>query len=84
MTYYRCKCGNREAWGSMPPAPCTRCNVCGSDLAMSPQMHFEPKPHDYVTRYDEATGKPVEVCRMCWRRKEELEETDKPEALKES
>jgi hypothetical protein len=28
--------------------PCSKCEKCGSDLAMGPEWHREPEPHMYV------------------------------------
>jgi hypothetical protein len=72
MQYYRCKCGNATAYGSMGPAPCTRCSKCGSDLALGPSGHSEPDAHTFVTRFDPTNGDPYEVCKRCMRRKSEL------------
>lgn len=47
MQYYRCKCGNSEAWGSDAPPRCSRCSKCGSDLATPPDEHSEPLPHEF-------------------------------------
>lgn len=73
MQYYRCKCGMHEAWGSMPPARCTNCSECGSNLAVSPNSHTEPVPHEWVTRYDTITGIPYKICQWCNRKQEEVE-----------
>lgn len=80
MQYYRCKCGSVTAWTSMGVAPCTSCKKCGSDLAQGPEGHAEsPAPHEYVTRYDQTTGKPYEVCSVCMGKKEEIEKPLPPE-----
>ena len=76
MQYYRCRCGHSQAWGSMGPASCARCPKCGSDLALGPSGHSEPKPHEYVTKYDPNTGAPYEVCTLCFRKRAELESED--------
>lgn len=38
MVYYRCKCGNREAFGSMPPPPCEECPLCLTTLETHPDL----------------------------------------------
>lgn len=73
MQYYRCKCGNSTAWTSMGVPGCTSCSKCGSDLAQGPEGHGEVEPHTFVTKYDQNTGAPYEVCRQCMRRKSDLE-----------
>lgn len=45
MQYWRCKCGDTECWGSMPPAPCAYCDKCQSTLAQHPDYHEAPRPH---------------------------------------
>lgn len=76
MIYYRCKCGNAEAWSSMGVAPCIACSKCGSDLAASPNSHGAVQPHSFVTKYDTNTGAPYETCDRCYQRKDEIEAPD--------
>jgi hypothetical protein len=80
MQFYRCKCGKSTMWTSMGVPACTRCKRCGSDFAQGPQGHEEPSPHEYVTRYDEFTGKPYELCQLCIHRRAELEAPPPPES----
>ena len=54
---------------------CVRCSACGSDFAQGPDQHSDPEPHDYVTKYDQNTGDPYQVCRRCFARQDEEEET---------
>lgn len=71
MNYWRCKCGETVSWESgYPPVPCQVCEKCGSTLAMHPDHHREPEPHKWVTRYHESTGKPYEMCEVCFERRE--------------
>ena len=74
MLYYRCKCGKSEAWGSMPPFPCTGCSECGTTLDTSPSLHHEPKPHELrETRVQTDVGEmPLSVCVWCGKSKAEL------------
>lgn len=53
MLYYRCRCGKSVAYGSMPPARCIACSLCGSDLAIGPTLHEPPEPHHWVTESNE-------------------------------
>lgn len=73
MIYYRCKCGKHESWSSMGVPLCQVCEKCGSTLATSPSTHLDPKPHEYVTQYDQDTGKPYEICLQCMRTKDQNE-----------
>ncbi len=68
MLYYRCKCGVSQAWSSMGVASCNGCGTCHTTLETSPDMHRTPDPHEPVTRYDEQTGKPYQVCLRCLKR----------------
>jgi hypothetical protein len=66
MQYWRCKCGKREVYESgMSPQACEVCSVCGSTFSQSPSTHPEPIPHDWITKYDQDTGKPFKMCRRC-------------------
>lgn len=77
MQTYRCRCGDRVSFGSMPPDPCSGCDKCGSSLVHSalpffPAEDYTPKPHDWVThtvQTDEGPPKPVTRCRWCAKRK---------------
>jgi hypothetical protein len=76
MLYYRCKCGNTQAWGSMPPNRCDKCESCGSDLALDPEGHREPSPHDFSAVQEVVTDQgtaTITRCRHCYRTKAELE-----------
>jgi hypothetical protein len=68
MLYYRCKCGNSTAFGSMPPNPCDGCSKCNTTLALHPDYHRVPEPHKPVTRYDNVTGKSYQVCLTCMKK----------------
>lgn len=76
MQYYRCKCGNREAYGSMPPYACDKCEKCGSDLSLHPDYHQEPKPHDFSAVENVQTDQgaaTITRCRYCSRTREQIE-----------
>ena len=75
MQYYRCKCGDRTAYGSMPPPACARCLGCQSNLATSPHTHAEPEPHSYITEHVQTSRGPMprERCRYCLALKVEIE-----------
>ena len=61
MRYYKCKCGKCEAWGEIQP--CWGCSECNTNF-----YGEQLKPHDYVTRYNENTGKPYLICKVCMHR----------------
>lgn len=65
MQYYRCQCGKSQSWSSMSQPPCRGCPECNTTLELSPEFHKTPKPHQYVTRYDETTGEPYQICLRC-------------------
>lgn len=66
MQYYRCRCGKSAAYGSMGPFPCDFCDSCGSDLAMSPEFHRTPQPHDWVTQPVDVDGGQAVLTRCAW------------------
>jgi len=72
MRYYRCKCGNCQAWGSMPPEKCNGCKECNTTLEESPNTHTEPSEHKWITEYDKHTGEPYEICLNCLKRKDSI------------
>jgi len=76
VIFYRCKCGQTEAWGSMPPSPCTGCSTCKTTLEASPGAHSQPIPHEFVERFDHKTGKPYDLCTICLRTRWEIEKGD--------
>lgn len=78
MQYYRCKCGEATAWGSIPPPQCSFCPTCKSNLALSAGSHTDPKPHEfYPSRVETDEGeKSVTTCRLCMRTKKEIEKED--------
>lgn len=66
MQYYRCKCGKKEAIGSMSPSPCQGCEICNTTLASNPSFHNEPIPHKWKLRYNQETGEPEHyICIVC-------------------
>lgn len=69
MLYYRCRCGECAAYGSMPPARCTGCVECGTNLAAHPSLNKAPEPHDFVTSHVQTDDglKPFSHCRYCFR-----------------
>lgn len=76
MRYYRCKCGKRESWGSMPPDQCQGCPDCKTTLDEHPSSHRAPAPHEFVATDVEtdAGPQPLTRCRWCHRTRAELEQ----------
>lgn len=78
MKYYRCKCGKREAWGSMPPGRCVSCQDCGTTLDTSPDQHTAPRPHNFsesTVRTDEGL-KTITTCSGCMKPKWQIEQEE--------
>lgn len=78
MVYYRCKCGNHEAWTSMGVNPCCKCLKCGSNLATSPGSHEDPKPHDFrPTKVETNEGTSyLDRCFWCTKTRKQVEEEE--------
>lgn len=74
MQYYRCKCGESEGWGSMPPPACAACSSCGSDLSLGPDSHRPPKPHTFLPEPVETNEgtRYLDRCQYCHRTRKEL------------
>ena len=71
MQYYSCKCGKREFWGSgMISRNCEVCNECGTTMMKDLDGNYKPsEPHEYITNYNQNTGKPYQTCKKCYERK---------------
>ncbi len=82
MTYYRCKCGHREFWGSgMCPQPCQTCSKCGSTLATCRENLKEPIPHQWKKQFNVNTGLPSRpICERCYEKGDmpNAQATEKP------
>jgi hypothetical protein len=75
MQFYRCKCGEQTAFGSMSPCRCSGCNECGTTLEIHPSLHRTPDPHDFYpepVETDEGVFS-LSRCRYCGRTKKEIE-----------
>ena len=71
MTYYRCKCGKCEYFGSgMFPEDCQGCDECGTNLATSSEKHKPVAEHEWIIRYNEITGESYLRCKKCYQKKE--------------
>lgn len=68
MQHYRCKCGEATMYGSMGPMACQGCDKCNTTYAQHPDNHETPKEHQWVTKYDQNTGDPYEICSMCYKK----------------
>lgn len=68
MRYYRCKCGDSSAFGSMPPDRCAWCEKCDSSLAEASDLHRERVPHDFSSVQSLKTDQgdaTITRCRWC-------------------
>lgn len=74
MRFYRCKCGEHQAYGSDSPSRCSACAKCGSDLAESPSLHREPVPHEFYAETVETNGGTQELdrCKYCHRTRKQI------------
>lgn len=68
MQTAKCKCGERQAWGEMPP--CAICEKCGT--APGYVNAEKPAPHRFSKKFDQNTGKPFNFCMVCGRKEEVL------------
>ena len=76
MQYYRCKCGNSTAYGSMSPPRCFTCDKCDTKLSLYPESDcMESIPHKYFDEQVE-TNDGMNVltrCMYCGLTKREIE-----------
>ena len=70
MRTAKCKCGERQTWGQMPP--CAICEKCGT--APGYVNAEKPAPHRFSKKFDQNTGKPFNFCMVCGRKEEVLSE----------
>jgi len=65
MRAVRCKCGDKTGWTSDSFQDCQGCDICNTTFASHPDNHKELQPHEYITVYNESTGKPYKRCNKC-------------------
>lgn len=75
MRTLRCKCGESVMYTSMGVFNCEVCDKCGTTHAGHPDHHAEPEPHTWITRYNQRTGEPYEICDRCLKRKKDIKAT---------
>lgn len=75
MRHYRCRCGNRKMWGSMPPSPCQGCPKCGTTMAHDPARCKTPEPHDWTTEETVGDGDTVRRTTRCRRCHERMDDS---------
>jgi len=75
MLHYRCRCGKRTAFGSMPPDRCRGCPECGTTLDLSPEHHQPIQPHNFRAEQVETDDgpRPLTRCSRCGARPGEPE-----------
>ncbi len=80
MRFYRCKCGEHEAWTSMGVSACAKCSKCGSNLALHPDTHVEPAPHEFVEQMVETDSgpRPLSRCRYCHLTRAQIAQVETP------
>lgn len=66
MRYLKCKCGKREMWTTDGVHDCQGCDECGTTYSSHPDYHKELQPHKWMTMYNENTGKPYNICELCY------------------
>jgi len=66
MINYRCKCGDKIGFGSMPFADCQGCDICNTTFASHPDNHKPLQSHEWETMYNQSTGKPYKRCKNCY------------------
>jgi len=72
MIYYRCKCGEIQAWSSMSIPDCDGCYKCKTTLAPNPELHKPLQKHEFIIKYNEDSGLPYKVCHRCWKKREQI------------
>lgn len=68
MQTAKCKCGEKQSWGEMPP--CNICEKCGT--APGYANAETAQPHRFSKKFDQNTGKPFNFCMVCGRKEEVL------------
>lgn len=68
MRTAKCKCGERQAWGEMPP--CAICEKCGTAPGYANATTHVL--HLFSKKFDQNTGKPFNFCMVCGRKEEVL------------
>jgi len=79
MKGWQCRCGRLKGFGSDGPAACAFCEVCGTTVETSPELHkTERRPHEYYVETVETDEgpKPLSRCKFCYRTKAEIEATN--------
>ena len=71
MQYYRCKCGESVAFGSMPPQDCEGCVECNTTLEQHPDNHKPLAEHEWIDKFDQNTGEKYQRCIKCLTRKKD-------------
>lgn len=76
MQYYRCKCGKKTSYGSMPPPRCLECLECKTTLERHPDWHGRAEPHNYYEQkvMTDIGEQILTICRWCNKAKIEIEQ----------
>lgn len=76
MQYYTCKCGQMQAWGSMGPSRCAKCDKCGTGYGYGDGTYPEPLEHDFSDQHEVETDegmKPLSTCKYCHYTRRQIE-----------
>ena len=68
MQTAKCKCGEKQSWGDLPP--CSICEKCGT--APGYANAETAQSHRFSKKFDQNTGKPFNFCMVCGRKEEVL------------
>lgn len=75
MLYYKCKCGEIQIYGSMPPDPCLECDDCLTTPETHSHLHKRAEPHKWTTEVvvtDSCDGM-LTFCEWCRINKKDYE-----------
>jgi len=68
MQTAKCKCGEKQSWGDLPP--CSICEKCGTAPGYANAETVQS--HRFSKKFDQNTGKPFNFCMVCGRKEEVL------------
>ena len=65
MRTMRCKCGKAIIITDTGTSDCQGCDKCKTTFSGHPDYHTVLQPHQWKTMYNQNTGKPFKICKMC-------------------
>ena len=66
MQVYRCQCGRRQAFGSMPPPQCLECEHCQTRLTPFAGNYTRARPHRWQIETVETDDGQKQLTRCTW------------------